>query len=237
MVADIHTERLLRARFFAVPAGAARDRRPTDVVVLVTALVVVVLFGTRAGEPLSGFEASLSDLAGHLPVFLDPLWQIAYDALAVWAFCVTVVAVVRRQWGLVRDLAVTVVAVVFCVAVVGRWTNDTWPDVVDALFGTDESRRVPRRRPGALGRDRECRLVALEPSVPVPRPVDRDRRRIGRGRARRDHSERVARRGRARSRSCSIRAPLLRFARRTSIDCPRCRRPWPGSAFRRSRSR
>ena len=98
------------------------------------------------------------------------------------------------------------------------------------------SRRLPRRRTGTLGRDRECCLVAREPSVPVPRPVDRDRRRIGRGRARRDHPERVARCGRPRSRGCSVRAPVLRLTWRTSFDSRKRRRPWPGSASRRSRS-
>ena len=134
---DVHNDRLLQARFFAVPAGAKRDRRPTDVVVLVTSLVVLALFATRAGEPLRGFEAALSELVNFLPAFLDPVWQIAYDALAVWAFCVTAVAVARRRWGLVRDLAITVVAVICFAALVGRWTNGTWPDVVDGLFGTD----------------------------------------------------------------------------------------------------
>ena len=134
---DVHTDRLLQARFFAVPAGAKRDRRPTDVVVLVTSLVVLAVFATRAGEPLRGFEAALSDIVSHLPAFLDPVWQIAYDALAVWAFCVTAVAVARRRWGLVRDLAITVVTVICSAALVGWWTNATWPDVVDGMFGTD----------------------------------------------------------------------------------------------------
>ena len=69
---DVLNDRLLQARFFAVPAGATRDRRPTDVVVLVTSLVVLALFATRVGEPLHGFEAALSDVVSHLPAFLDP---------------------------------------------------------------------------------------------------------------------------------------------------------------------
>jgi hypothetical protein len=140
---DIHTDRLLQARFFSVPAGATRDRRPTDVVVLVTAIVVLTLFATRVGEPPHGFEAALVDLVSHLPAFLEPLWQIAYDALAVWAFCVIVIAVARRQWGLVRDLAITVVAVICFAALIGRWTNGVWPDVVDDLFGADALAEYP----------------------------------------------------------------------------------------------
>ncbi len=140
---DVLNDRLLQARFFAVPAGATRDRRPTDVVVLVTSLVVLALFATRVGEPLHGFEAALSELVNFLPAFLDPVWQIAYDALAVWAFCVTAVAVARRRWGLVRDLAITAVAVICFAALVGRWTNGAWPDVVDGLFGTEDLADYP----------------------------------------------------------------------------------------------
>ena len=82
-------------------------------------------------------------LVNHLPAFLDPVWQIAYDALAVWAFCVTAVAVARRRWGLVRDLAITAVAVICFAALVGRWTNGAWPDVVDGLFGTEDLADYP----------------------------------------------------------------------------------------------
>ncbi len=131
------SDKLPHARFFAVPPGAPRDRRPTDVTMLVVTSIIVVLFATRAGSPTSGFEGSLSEVFARLPSFLNPLWHIANDALVLWALIIPIVALFRRHWGLAGDL-VAVAALVICLAaLVGRLTNGTWPDLIDALVGTD----------------------------------------------------------------------------------------------------
>ncbi|HEY5875439.1 MAG TPA: lysylphosphatidylglycerol synthase domain-containing protein [Ilumatobacteraceae bacterium] len=126
-----------RHRFFAVPPGAPCDRRPTDITMLVAMSIVLAVFATRAGSPPTGFEASVSNLVASLPSLLDPLWNIFHDALTIWAVVVAFLAVVRRQWALVRNIAVVVTTVIIVSAIVGRLANGTWPDVLDGLFGTD----------------------------------------------------------------------------------------------------
>ena len=126
-----------RHRFFAVPPGAACDRRPTDVTLLVATSIVLAVFATRAGSPPTGLEASVSDVVANLPRLLDPLWHIFHDALVIWGVVVILLAVVRRHWGLVRNLAVVVAVVLVAAAVIGRLANGTWPDLLDGMFGTD----------------------------------------------------------------------------------------------------
>mgnify|MGYP002681882076 CR=1 FL=1 len=142
-VHDGTAEQALTGRFFAVPAGAPRDRRPTDVTMLVTAAGVLALFATRAGEPLRGFEASIDAVFASFPGFMGPIWAILHDLLIAWAFGVALVAVVRRQWGLVRDLAIAVVAVVCIALVVSRVANGSWPDVLDDLFQSESPVSYP----------------------------------------------------------------------------------------------
>jgi uncharacterized protein (TIRG00374 family) len=130
-------DELLRSRFFAVPAGAARDRRPTDVTMLVATVVALTLFAIRAGSPTGGFEASVIELVDRLPTFLDPLWRVAHDALLVWAVVLVVITLLRRQWGLARDLVFAVALAFAVAAAVGRLAKGSWPDLFDAITGTD----------------------------------------------------------------------------------------------------
>lgn len=130
-------DELLRSRFFAVPAGAPRDRRPTDVTMLVVAVAALILFAVRARSETGGFEASVVDLVDRLPTFLDPLWRIIHDAFLVWALAIVVITVWRRQWGLARDLVFVVAVAIGVAAVVGRVVKGSWPDLVDALTRAD----------------------------------------------------------------------------------------------------
>ena len=130
-------DQLLMARFFSVPPGAVRDRRPTDVTMLVVTTFLLVLFATRAGSPPRGFEQAVSEVLAQLPAFLDPVWRLMHDALIGWVLLLVVVAPLRRQWGLARDLVITAVSMPLIAAVIGRITNGSWPDVFDALIGTD----------------------------------------------------------------------------------------------------
>ena len=130
-------DELLSSRFFAVPHGAARDRRPTDVTMLVFTSFVLALFAIRADSGTRGFEAAVRDVVDNLPSFLDPVFRIAHDALLVWAAIIVLLALVRRQWGLVRDLFAVAVVVFAASALVGRWAVGSWPDLWDALIGTD----------------------------------------------------------------------------------------------------
>ncbi|MEX1105974.1 MAG: hypothetical protein WEB78_07225 [Ilumatobacteraceae bacterium] len=90
--AAVAARRVAPNRFFAVPNHARRDRRPTDVALLVTAVVVVAVFATRVAGPVSRFERALTDLVAALPSVLDPVFSIANDALRAWAVVLVLIA-------------------------------------------------------------------------------------------------------------------------------------------------
>jgi uncharacterized membrane protein YbhN (UPF0104 family) len=126
----------MRNRFFAVHSSARRDRRPTDVTMVITAVVIVTVFATRVNGPRGGFEDVLVDLIGSLPVFLEPVWAIAHDALLLWALVLIVAALARRRWDLVRDVGAGLVVTFGAVMGIGRIVNDRWPDVSDGLLSS-----------------------------------------------------------------------------------------------------
>lgn len=127
----------LRTRFFAAPAEAPRDRRPTDVITLVVTSVLLVVFAARVGSKPAGLEAGLNQLFSVLPSFLEPIWNILYQGLFVWAVFLLVMAAIRRHFGLLRDAAVTIAFVIGLALLIGRVAAESWPDVFDALFSTD----------------------------------------------------------------------------------------------------
>jgi glycosyltransferase 2 family protein len=125
--------RIAPNRFFAVPPQARRDRRPTDITMLIVSVVLVWVFATRATNAASQFESSLTDLVASLPAFLDPVWAIANDALRVWAVVLVIAALWRRRWGLLRDVAAGIVLSAGAVMAIGRLANGSWPDVSTGL--------------------------------------------------------------------------------------------------------
>ena len=114
---------------FAVPRHAMRVRRPTDVVLLLFTLALLLWSTLTADEPELGFRAALTDLIANTPNLLDPVWQVLHDLLLVWTLFVIVLALGRRHLELVRDLAIAAVAVVVSAALVGRLAAGVWPDL------------------------------------------------------------------------------------------------------------
>ena len=197
------------------PAGAPCDRRPTDITMLVAMSIVRAVFTTRAGSPPTGFEASVSNLVASLPSLLDPLWNIFDDALTIWAVVVAFLAVVRRQWALVRNIAVVVTTVIVVSAIVGRLANGTWPDVLDGLFGTDGPVDYPAAGLAMWVAVAECRIRPPEPTVSLSGPVDHGVGRTRYVRPRRHHAERIDRGGRTRVGRCRGGPRGLRLTGRT----------------------
>lgn len=142
-VVDAPSERLLHAKFFAVPAGARRDRRPTDVTMLVITAVILGVFATRADQPLGALEAAINNLIASLPSALRPVWAIAHDLLVVWAAVVVLITLIRRQWGLARDIAIGAAAVLGVAMLVGKLANDEWPKLLGDLLRNDGPASYP----------------------------------------------------------------------------------------------
>jgi len=124
----------LRGRFFVVPPGAPRHRRATDTTMLVLSSVVFVVFALRADDAPGLLERAFTAVATNLPGFLDPVWRVGHDLVALWALFLAVAALFRRQWRLVGSMAVAYGFVVGIGAVAGRWINGVWPDLFEGPF-------------------------------------------------------------------------------------------------------
>jgi len=82
-------------RVFSSASDAPRARRPTDVVLLATAVAVVagmVLVAPGPGE----LDDAIRSLLTALPGLLGWFWEISYDLLFVWAIVLMVLAVASR---------------------------------------------------------------------------------------------------------------------------------------------
>ena len=123
--------RHLPARVFASSRGRRRYRRATDVFLLVPSLlglgVLVAVF------PPSAFERSLVRMLASLPDWLEPVWAILYDSLALLAVALVLLALVgRRPAVLLQALASVVLAAAVTVGS-ARLAAGRWPELDDLL--------------------------------------------------------------------------------------------------------
>lgn len=133
----------LRGRFFVVPPGAPRHRRATDTTMLVLSAVVFVVFALRADDPPGALERAFSAIATSLPSFLDPVWRVGHDLVAVWALFLIVAALFRRQWRLLASMGVAYALVLGIGAVAGRVINGSWPELFEGPFSVHSGTAYP----------------------------------------------------------------------------------------------
>ncbi len=97
-------------RLFSAAPSAARTRRPTDLVLLVLALVTMILTAW-AVDPPGPLSRDISQFVSDAPDWLASVWQIFFDLLAFWVGILLVLALVRRHFVLVLGaLAAAVLA-------------------------------------------------------------------------------------------------------------------------------
>jgi glycosyltransferase 2 family protein len=133
----------LRGRFFVVPPGAPRHRRATDTTMLVLSSVVFLVFALRADDPPGALERAFSAVATNLPSFLDPLWRVGHDLVALWALFLVIAALFRRQWRLLASMAVAYAVVLGVGALTGRLINGVWPDLFEGPFSIHDDTLYP----------------------------------------------------------------------------------------------
>ena len=121
------------ARAFAVPRHPHRFRRSTDAILLALSVVVLLVTGARIDQPIGSFEAAVGSLLESFPLVLQPVWQIAFDLVQVWALFLIALSLLRRRWGLARDLAVVIAVVTLGAMVTGRLATGDWPDLLAGL--------------------------------------------------------------------------------------------------------
>ena len=119
-------------RLFATSADEPRARRAPDLLVLAAGLIGLAVTSPLA-RPLPGFAQSLTTFADALPDFLDGLWQLAVDILALLAIGIVVASVVGRRLALARDLLAAVAVAAALWLVLGRLVEGSWPAVWDGM--------------------------------------------------------------------------------------------------------
>ncbi len=106
-------------------------------------LAVLLVTAVRIDEPAGSFEAAVGSLLESFPLVLQPVWQIAFDLVQVWALFLIVLSVLRRRWGLTRDLAVVIAAVALGALVTGRLATGDWPDLLGGLGSAEPPADFP----------------------------------------------------------------------------------------------
>ncbi len=132
----------MTTRVFAVPSRPPRFRRPTDVVLLVLALVVIAVTAWQVERP-ADFEKAFATWLSTLPQLFDFLWSIAFDFAQVWVVLIAVLASVRRRWTLLRDWAVSLALTVAGVLFVGWAVDGSLPTLSDSIGPADGSGGFP----------------------------------------------------------------------------------------------
>ena len=90
-------------RMFSSAADARRRRRPTDVLLLVGALLLILALSINAPGP-TGIDQSLAALLDDFDPLLGWLWPLAYAVLLVWSVVLLLAPVVRCRYGRLRLL-------------------------------------------------------------------------------------------------------------------------------------
>ncbi len=102
------TRRPAGVRVFSSASDAPRSRRPTDGLLLALAIVGGVVLSFSAPGP-TAFDTAATDLVAQLPGLAGWFWEVAYDLLIIWSFCLLLLSLFapgRRLLFLYEVLAV-----------------------------------------------------------------------------------------------------------------------------------
>ncbi len=133
LTADRLPSRWREVRLFASPPHAPRNRRPTDVVLLVVVAAIIAALLPLTNDPSSGFGAAVVDLLGSV----QSVWMLAVDVLLVWAVLLLSAAMARGHLRLARDIVgAGLIAGVAAAGLTHVVTGD-WPPFPYRLPGAD----------------------------------------------------------------------------------------------------
>jgi uncharacterized membrane protein YbhN (UPF0104 family) len=126
-------DRLRRgARLFTNVGDQPRARRATDVLLLMTSLIGIVMIGLVA-VPEPGYSRAITDFMAALPDALIGMWQLLADLPILWGIIVIGAAFVRRRGKVARDMLLALVIGAAMWLVISRIVNGSWPEL-DVLF-------------------------------------------------------------------------------------------------------
>ena len=130
---DPRTLRHADIRIFSSASDAPLARRPTDVILLIVAVIGVVTLSFFAPGP-TAIDKTFSDLVRELPGLLGWFWNICYDVMIVWALVLLVFALVSkgRKRLFLTELLTGALALGFAM-LAGRAAGTDWTTSLGAL--------------------------------------------------------------------------------------------------------
>jgi uncharacterized membrane protein YbhN (UPF0104 family) len=115
-------------RLFAAIVDQPRARRATDVLLLTTSTVGILLIGLIA-VPEPGFSRAVTEFMGALPGALTGVWQLLADLPIVWGLIVLGAAFVRGRSAIGRDMLLALMVGAGMWLLMSRVVNGSWPDL------------------------------------------------------------------------------------------------------------
>jgi uncharacterized membrane protein YbhN (UPF0104 family) len=153
-------------RMFSSSANAPRQRRPTDVLMLLVSLVLVVVPALNAPGPMT-IDSAVAALLTELDAALGWFWQLCYAALLAWVVVLALAPVVRFHRGRLRLLVDYALAASLAFVLAGLLAGLGGIDlaaVVDGLATTEPPPDFPAVRLAVCG----AVIVAASPHVTRP---------------------------------------------------------------------
>ena len=123
-------------RVWSSAANGRRLRRPTDVLLLVGAVLTLVFLGFFAPGPTS-VDQALADLLDAAPDVVNLVWGASYSAFTIWAILLLLLPLAfRARRRLFGDFLLAAVIAALGAWVVGAIAGTSTQDSVDALVST-----------------------------------------------------------------------------------------------------
>jgi glycosyltransferase 2 family protein len=114
-------------RLFTTVGDQPRARRATDVILLTTSLIGILLIGLIA-VPEPGFSRAITEFMSALPDALVGMWQVLADLPVLWGLIVLCAAFVRGRSKIGRDMLLALVVGAAMWLVISRVVNGSWPE-------------------------------------------------------------------------------------------------------------
>ncbi len=143
---DPRTWRTADFRVFASGADAPRARRPTDVVLLIGAILTVLLLALVAPGP-TALDDAVTSLVSALPMLAGWFWEIAFDLLLLWSAVLVLAAVLARGRRLLLWEQLSGVALALLTAgAAGLASGASVSDLLESIISTRADGTYPAMR-------------------------------------------------------------------------------------------
>ena len=126
-------------RVWSSAPGSQRMRRPTDVLLLITSVLLLAALALIAPGP-TNVDTALASVLDALPSVVDLLWGLSYTVLTIWALVLLVLPLAFRQRRrLSLDLLLAATVAVVGAIIAGGAAGTANGVTLDALIGVPDS--------------------------------------------------------------------------------------------------